>query len=87
MFSTSSVPCVAAASTELSIPRLSRVAVHMPHLEAPKEELFGQHHSEDVCPAQGSSAGALEPLGLFAWAGRLRSRSYWELLVPMFSSS
>lgn len=59
----------------------------MPHLEALKEELFGQHHSEDVCPAQGGSAGALEPPGLFAWAGRLRSRSYWELLVPMFSSS
>lgn len=60
----------------------------MPHLEALKEELLGQHCSEDVCPAQGGSAGALELPGLFPRAGKAQKQEfYWELLVAMFSSS
>lgn len=57
-----------------STPQLSRVAVHTPHLEALKGELLGQHSSEDVCPAQGGSAGAQEPPDLFPWAGEAQKQ-------------
>lgn len=58
----SSVPCVAAASTELSTPGRSTVTMPMPHLEALKGALLGQHRSES-CPGRLSrSTGASQPV-------------------------
>lgn len=46
----------------------------MLHLEALKGELLGQHRTEDVCPAQRGSAGALEPPVLIPWAEKAQKQ-------------